>query len=726
MQFLVQGPAALQQSVDPSKIGCDVIASIHGRVLSPEGVGLPGVTVSIHGRSDLGRTMSRSDGAFDLVVPAGQHTVTLSASAFLTAQRQVVTERGRIANLDEDVVLLREDERSTAVALPAGGFHEASVHSDDAGTRAVRLFIPPGTMAFAQMPDGTRRALSTITVRVTEFTVGDRGPLAMPASLPTASAYTFAAEFSVDEARAMGAVGVEFTQPVAWYADNFLSAPVGSVVPRGSYRPAEAAWRPEPNAVVVNVVAGGLDLDGDMGADGLLPLLPSESSVLGVALPAGAYVRATTTHFSTEDANYAWQCNGTCAGSDGTVPGNCPGGCKESGSIIDVQNQTVSEAMRIPGTPLTALLHSHRQPRPSFSLDVPLITGADGGVKGAQAGRVVLEIGGRQLTEEAPDAGEGSIVRVSWDGKDAFGRTVRGPVTARVKAGFVYSGQYVRRPNIDLRPQFAGFAGSGAVTVGPTRRNAFIWKSQDVLLGNWVGPEALGGLSLDVLHGYSASTGTLYTGSGDTVRTSDLGATLTVHAGGGSTRLEMGPAAGAGLNQPSHLVVAPDGSLLFVDNGRAVRRLATDAQMLSTIAGTLAGTGFSGDGQDAKSARFSAIDGLAVSPTGDVYIADTGNHRIRKVDAVTGVVTTVVGTGTRGVPPSGVSAMGASIDSPRTLLAGRDGSLFFFISGGGGFGDILYRLTTDARLEQVAGGVMAGAGRPLECTRSRGVEQGWS
>jgi hypothetical protein len=148
--------------------------------------------------------------------------------------------------------------------------------------------------------------------------------------------------------------------------------------------------------------------------------------------------------------------------------------------------------------------------------------------------------------------------------------------------------------------------------------------------------------------------------------------------------------------------------------------------MLSTIAGTLAGTGFSGDGQDAKSARFSAIDGLAVSPTGDVYIADTGNHRIRKVDAVTGVVTTVVGTGTRGVPPSGVSAMGASIDSPRTLLAGRDGSLFFFISGGGGFGDILYRLTTDARLEQVAGGVMAGAGRPLECTRSRGVEQGWS
>ena len=51
----------------------------------------------------------------------------------------------------------------------------------------------------------------------------------MPASLPESSAYTFAAEFSVDEARALGATGVRFSQPVATWVDNFLDAPLCTV-----------------------------------------------------------------------------------------------------------------------------------------------------------------------------------------------------------------------------------------------------------------------------------------------------------------------------------------------------------------------------------------------------------------------------------------------------------------------------------------------------------------
>ena len=728
MQFVFQGPAALQQGVDATKVGCDVVASLHGRVLTGDGVGLPGVTVTVHGRPELGRTVSRGDGAFDVVVPAGQHTVTLAATAFLTAQRQVTAVRGRMASL-EDVVLLRVDEKATVVPLPAGGFHEASVQRDDAGTRAVRLFIPPGTTAVASMPDGTTRPLSTVTVRVTEFTVGARGVQAMPGSLPAASAYTFAAEFSVDEARAMGAVGVDFSQPVVWYADNFLSAAVGTTVPLGSYRPSEARWRPEANAVVVQVLAGGLDVTGDMVADETLPLVPSEASVLGASLPGGQYVRATTSHFSTEDANYAWQCDGTCAPGVGAVAGACPSGCKRPGSIIDVQNQTVSEAMPLAGTGLTAFLHGHRQPRASFSLDVPLVTGVDGGVKGAQAGRVVLDIGGRQVTTEVADAGEGAVARVTWDGKDAWGRTVRGPVAGVVQSGFVYSVRYVwvpRGTRVDLTPQFGAMPTGATVTAGPSRRNAFISTSQEVLLGNWVGPEALGGLSLDVLHGYSASTGTLYTGGGDTVRTGDVrgGATVTVFAGGGTTRLETGPAAGASLNQPGHLTLGPDGSLYFVDNGSAVRRLTPDGQMLSTVAGGLGRSGFAGDGQDAKAARFSAIDGLAVTASGDVYIADTGNHRLRKVDAQTGVVTTVVGTGVRGVPTSGAQATTAPLDSPRALLASRDGSVLFFTFNGVGGGDVLYRLTTDGRVERLAGGGTLGSANPLESSDASAVSFG--
>ena len=185
-----------------------------------------------------------------------------------------------------------------------------------------------------------------------------------------------------------------------------------------------------------------------------MPLLAGEAAVIASNLTSGnRFVRAETTHFSTEDDNYAWVCNGTCSGSDGKVPGSCPGGCKETGSIIDVQNQTVSEAVAIPGTGLVAYLHSHRQPRPSFAIDVPLRTGADGGVKGASSGRVVLEVGGRQVTVDAPDAGEGEVVRVSWDGKDAFGRTVRGPVQVSPNARERAPRRVLRAPRRpDARP----------------------------------------------------------------------------------------------------------------------------------------------------------------------------------------------------------------------------------------------------------------------------------
>ncbi|MDP1917096.1 MAG: hypothetical protein Q8L14_12725 [Myxococcales bacterium] len=735
MQFFFTGASAPQQGADASKLSCDVIAAIHGRALTPSGTVLPGVRISIHGRPELGSTFSRADGAFDLVVPAGQHTVTMAAPAFLTAQRQVLAVKGRFQQLEEDVVLLRVDEKSTAVALPAGGFHEASSHTDESGSRVVRLFIPPGTTAVADMPDGTTRPLSTVTLRVTEYTVGQRGPQAMPASLPGASAYTFAAEFSVDEARAMGAAGVTFSQPVAYYVDNFLSAPVGSFVPRGSYRPAEAQWKAGSNGLVVQALAGGLDVTGDGAVDSEMPLLAGEADVIASKLTMGnQYVRAETTHFSTDDDNYAWVCSGTCAGSGGKVPGACPGGCKETGSIIDVQNQTVSESVSIPGTGIAAFLHSHRQPRPSFSLDVPLLTGADGGVKGASAGRVVLEVGGRQMTVDAPDAGEGEVVRVSWDGKDAFGRTVRGPVNATVKAGFVYGGMYVRTGGTARRgggvtttivltpPSFAAWPPiDGVVEVGPTRQKAFISKSQEVLLGNWTGPEALGGLSLGILHGYSASTGTLYTGTGDTVRTSDLGATVQVFAGGGNSRLETGPAKGAGLNQPSHLVAGADGSLYFVDNSRVVRKLSADGATLSSVAGNLASRGFGGDDADAKAALFSGIDGLAVTPAGDLYIADTDNQRIRRVDGKSGIVTTVVGSGMRGVPAVGDSPTATKLDAPKTLLVSRDGSLYFFAFGGGAVGDILFKLTTDGRLEKAAGGASSGGSTPLEAASPFGV-----
>jgi hypothetical protein len=99
----------------------------------------------------------------------------------------------------------------------------ASIVSDKDGSRQATILIPPGTTANVVMPNGELRPLSTATIRTTEYTVGNSGPKAMPGSLPTASAYTYAAEVSVDEAIAVGSDHVQFNQPVYYYVENFLS-----------------------------------------------------------------------------------------------------------------------------------------------------------------------------------------------------------------------------------------------------------------------------------------------------------------------------------------------------------------------------------------------------------------------------------------------------------------------------------------------------------------------
>ena len=126
--------------------------------------------------------------------------------------------------------------------------------------------FPPGTSADMVLPDGTRRQLTSLSVRATEFTVGVNGLATMPAELPPASGYTYAVDMSVDQAVLAGAKQVVFSQPVPIYVDDFLDFPVGQVVPVGYYDPDQGAWVASPNGRIVEVlsVTGGMaDLDVD-------------------------------------------------------------------------------------------------------------------------------------------------------------------------------------------------------------------------------------------------------------------------------------------------------------------------------------------------------------------------------------------------------------------------------------------------------------------------------
>lgn len=113
--------------------------------------------------------------------------------------------------------------------------------------------------------------------------------------------------------------------------------------------------------------------------------------------------------------------------------------------------------------------------------------------------------------------------------------------------------------------------------------------------------------------------------------------------------------------------VSADGLYIYVadtENNR-VRRIELATQVVRTIAGTGDAT-YSGDGAQATAAGFNYPTDIACTPEGDMFVADSRNHVVRKIDA-DGVVTTVAGTGVRGVSPDATVATDANLDTPSAL-----------------------------------------------------------
>jgi DNA-binding beta-propeller fold protein YncE len=116
---------------------------------------------------------------------------------------------------------------------------------------------------------------------------------------------------------------------------------------------------------------------------------------------------------------------------------------------------------------------------------------------------------------------------------------------------------------------------------------------------------------------------------------------------GGTKDADNIPATEAALKTPFGVAFDKAGNVYFVEyTGHRVRKIDSKG-VLTTIAGT-GEKGSGGDGGPALKATFNNMHSLAVTANGDVYVADTGNNRVRKIDAKTGVVTTVAGTGDKG------------------------------------------------------------------------------
>jgi sugar lactone lactonase YvrE len=135
-----------------------------------------------------------------------------------------------------------------------------------------------------------------------------------------------------------------------------------------------------------------------------------------------------------------------------------------------------------------------------------------------------------------------------------------------------------------------------------------------------------------------------------------------------------GPATDARIQNPKSVVVH-DGSLYFSSLEDKVRRVDLTSGVITTVAGTDV-AGYSGDGGPATSASLDSPQRIAVDSVGNLYVADTGNSVVRRIDAGTGVITTVAGDGTPGSSGNGTPATTAQIDHPRGLALDGDQMLY--------------------------------------------------
>lgn len=158
----------------------------------------------------------------------------------------------------------------------------------------------------------------------------------------------------------------------------------------------------------------------------------------------------------------------------------------------------------------------------------------------------------------------------------------------------------------------------------------------------------------------------------------DITGVLTVRAGTGVPAFsgDGGTAAGASLNSPGDVALDAAGNIFIADtlNDR-IRRVDALSGFISTVAGTGA-NGFSGDGGPATRASLAHPGGLDLDAAGNLFIADTGNHRIRRVDAATGIISTVAGDGTDGLSGDGGLAVAASLNNPNAAALDATGNLF--------------------------------------------------
>ncbi|AXQ29222.1 hypothetical protein D0B54_11210 [Solimonas sp. K1W22B-7] len=444
--------------------------------------------------------------------------------------------------------------------------------------------------------------------------------------------------------------------------------------------------------------------------------------------------------------------------SDKHEPKDSDEECDKSGCVISAQTRSLKEHLPIPGTALSLTYGSDRVP--GYAKNSMRIRLTDGAAQPAslKSISVEIEIAGRKYVTNYPGA-PNLFHNFTWTGYDGYHRKQFGTHDAKVKLVHHYPCQYYATL-AGVQNAWATIGDADAIlgvrNDGCDSADVFVeWAVSMESPFKFKAQQSVGTWSLNPHHAYEPSRGSLHFGDG---RRSQLAAHIETVAGGGAFRPSYGdggPATDAHLVRPGDVVAGPDGSLYITDmdagSVRKVNRngiitrfagmgqngwrntnddggLATQAYLhtpfgvdvdaagnvyiadtynalirkvspsgiITTIAGTGA-PGFSGDGGPATAAELTSPQAVAIDAMGNIYVADTYAHRVRKIDS-DGIITTVAGTGERGRFGNGGPATEAQLDKPDDIAVDAAGNLYI--------AEALYRVRRvrpDGIIEAVAG-----------------------
>jgi RHS repeat-associated protein len=698
---------------------------ITGLVRSIDDTPIPDVSVTLHGHPEYGTVSTDAQGRFSLPIEGGTTlTVVYQKDGLITAHRKVYVPWNDIA-IAETIQMIAQDPAATTITFDGNPdtvvTHQSTEVSDEFGSRSATMVFTGDNHAFLVDENGNDvQELTTITTRATEYTT----PESMPAVLPPTSAYTYCAELSVD-----GTQRVRFEKPVITWVDNFLGFDVGMVVPVGNYDRDKGVWVPEKNGLVVKLldtdsdgIVDALDGNGDDQPDDLNENGSINDEVAGLNdaeryQPDSTYWRVAVDHFSPHDTNWARRLIASLTpltphGPEGSISPNpngppsteeakseepitLPEKVKCLNSYVENRSRIFHEDIPIPGTNITLHYASNRVDGFRHGITVP----ASGETVPDGLKRIIVnvEIAGRTF-EQTLDPLPNQKTEFVWDGLDSLGRKVKSVTTAKVNIGFVYDGVYTVPPDLELAFAMVG----GDITSILTRQEATLWKKSDIdvpIPPNKKQSTLAEGWTLSVQHQLdSKEPPTLYKGDGTIYRNNAAIVKTVAGDGGSGYDGDGGQATETSIDSPLSVALDSMGNF-YIASLWTNRILKVDTEgIITTVAGNGIGD-YSGDGGLATQASLYHPSGLAVDSDGNVYIADTNNNRIRKVD-IDGIITTVVGNGTSGYGGDGEPAIEASLNRPYEITLDASGNLYIADS----WNYCIRKVDTNGIITTVAGG----------------------